>query len=58
ATAIAQEALKTGRSVSELVLDKGLLTKDELQFILLPNNLVRPHVQTTTVGALGGPLPD
>ncbi|WP_309228478.1 hypothetical protein [Streptomyces lunaelactis] len=55
---MAQEALKTGRSVSELVLDKGLLTKDELQFILLPNNLVRPHVQTTTVGALGGPLPD
>ncbi|MGW3622950.1 hypothetical protein [Streptomyces sp. NPDC000880] len=37
ATAVAQEARKTSRSLRELVLDKGLLTKDELQLILRPN---------------------
>ncbi|MFI2367718.1 aspartate ammonia-lyase [Streptomyces sp. NPDC018833] len=44
ATAVAQEALATGRSVHELVLDKRLLTSAELQLVLLPDNLARPHV--------------
>ncbi|MEU2157343.1 aspartate ammonia-lyase [Streptomyces sp. NPDC019396] len=43
ATAVAQEALVTGGSVQELVLDKGLLTREELQRILRPANLARPH---------------
>ncbi|MFF3399856.1 aspartate ammonia-lyase [Streptomyces sp. NPDC002659] len=54
ATAVAQEALQTGRSVHELVLDKGLLTKEELQFILRPDNLARPHLQAAAAGALRG----
>ncbi|WP_345043521.1 hypothetical protein [Streptomyces sannanensis] len=47
ATAVAQEVLTTGRSVKELVLDKGLLTKDELQVLLHPDNLARPHAGST-----------
>ncbi len=43
ATLIAQEALSTGRSVTDLVLEKGLLTKDELDDILRPETLTRPH---------------
>ncbi|MFJ6636431.1 aspartate ammonia-lyase [Streptomyces sp. NPDC091376] len=50
ATAVAQEALRTGRSVQELVLDKGLLTEDELRRILLPDNLARPHLRTAAEG--------
>ncbi|WP_240136404.1 aspartate ammonia-lyase [Streptomyces sp. MUM 178J] len=45
ATAIAQEALDSGRGVRELVLEKGLLTKDELRRILRPDNLARPHTR-------------
>jgi aspartate ammonia-lyase len=54
ATAVAQEALVTGRSVRELVLDKGLLTESELQLVLHPDNLARPHVLAeATSPALG-----
>ena len=42
ATGIAQEAQATGRSVYDLVLEKGLLTKAELDEILRPENLTRP----------------
>jgi aspartate ammonia-lyase len=42
ATAIAQEALRTGRSVTDLVLEKKLLTKHELREILKPESLTRP----------------
>ncbi|MDH2392575.1 aspartate ammonia-lyase [Streptomyces sp. HNM0663] len=45
ATAIAQEALDSGRGVRELVLEKGLLTQDELRRILRPDNLARPHTR-------------
>lgn len=38
-TAIAQEALKTGRSVYDLVLEKNVLSKDELDRILNPENM-------------------
>ncbi|MFP1624325.1 aspartate ammonia-lyase [Streptomyces sp. 5K101] len=54
ATAVAQEALVTGRSVRELVLDKGLLTESDLQLVLHPDNLARPHVLAEAAGpALG-----
>ncbi|HMK13454.1 MAG TPA: aspartate ammonia-lyase [Burkholderiales bacterium] len=43
ATQVAQEALKTGKSVYELVLEKGLLTKVELDKILQPEVLTRPR---------------
>ncbi|NLI71800.1 MAG: aspartate ammonia-lyase [Bacteroidales bacterium] len=41
-TEIAQEALKTGGSVYQLVLDKKLLTQEELDKILDPKQMIRP----------------
>lgn len=41
-TEIAKEALKTGGSVYQLVLDKKLLTKEELDKILDPKQMIRP----------------
>lgn len=41
-TEVAQEALKTGGSVYQLVLDKKLLTKEELDKILDPKQMVGP----------------
>ena len=41
-TKIAKEALETGRSVYELVLDHGILSKEELDTILAPENMIRP----------------
>lgn len=38
-TAIAQEALKTGRSVYELILEKNVLSKEKLDEILNPENM-------------------
>ncbi len=43
ATAIAQEALTTGRSVYDLVLEHKLLTKAELDDILQPATLTQPR---------------
>ncbi len=43
ATAVAQEALTTGRSVYDLVLTKGLLTREQLANILQPEILTRPR---------------
>jgi aspartate ammonia-lyase len=43
ATAVAQEALTTGKSVSELVLAKGLLTREQLDTILRPELLTQPR---------------
>jgi aspartate ammonia-lyase len=42
ATEIAQEALRTGRSVADLVLEKKLLTKERLDEILRPEKLTQP----------------
>lgn len=41
--AIAKEALKTGGSVYELVLEKGWLKKDELDEMLRPENMTDPR---------------
>jgi aspartate ammonia-lyase len=43
ATRIAQQALASGRSVTELVLEEGLLSADELNDILMPENMTRPR---------------
>jgi aspartate ammonia-lyase len=43
ATAIAQEALRTGRGVADLVLERSLLTRAELDEILSPESLTRPR---------------
>ena len=41
-TKIAKEALETGRSVYDLVLEHGILTKEELDTILSPENMIHP----------------
>ncbi|MGU3587220.1 aspartate ammonia-lyase, partial [Rhodococcus sp. C26F] len=41
ATALAGRALLTDRSVVELVLEEGLMTREELEWVLRPANLVR-----------------
>lgn len=43
-TKIAKEALETGGSVYQLVLDHGLLSKEQLDEILDPKNMLGPHI--------------
>ncbi|MCC6955732.1 MAG: aspartate ammonia-lyase [Anaerolineales bacterium] len=40
---IAQEALKSGRSIYEIVLEKGYLSRAELEEALSPENMTRPR---------------
>lgn len=42
-TEVAADALTTGKGVYELVLEKGLLSKEELDEILQPENMVKPR---------------
>lgn len=42
-TEIAKEALQTGRSVYDLVLEKKVLSKEELDRILDPSNMIGPQ---------------
>jgi aspartate ammonia-lyase len=42
ASLVAREAYSTGKSVAEIVLAKGLLTKEQLDEILRPENLTQP----------------
>jgi len=41
-TKIAKEALETGRSVYDLVLEHGILTKEDLDTVLAPENMIKP----------------
>ncbi len=41
-TNLAQKALETGRSVYELVLEDKLLSKEKLDSLLTPENMIRP----------------
>ncbi len=41
--AIAKEALKTGQSVYELVLEKGVLSQEQLDDMLKPENMTDPR---------------
>jgi len=43
ATEIAREALTTGKKVYDLVLEKNLMTREQLDRILRPETLTRPH---------------
>jgi aspartate ammonia-lyase len=54
ATAVAQEAHRSGRTVHEVVLEKGLLSKDTLDAILQPEVLTRPQPITAPVDS---PIP-
>jgi aspartate ammonia-lyase len=42
-TEIAAEALHSGRSVYEIVLEKGYLTAEEMEEVLSPENMTRPR---------------
>ncbi len=42
-TKIAKEALESGKSVYNLVLEQGLLTQEKLDEILDPKNMLKPH---------------
>lgn len=42
-TRIAKEAMETNRGVYELVLEKNLLSKEELDRILSPENMIKPQ---------------
>src|SRR5262249_12766312 len=48
ATEVAQEALRSGRSVADLVLEKKLLTKEQLDRILKPEALTQPIATSST----------
>jgi len=41
-SALAKEALETNRGIYELVLEKNLLTKEQLDEILSPENMIEP----------------
>jgi aspartate ammonia-lyase len=42
---IADEALKTGRSVYTIVLEKGYLNKEQLEQLLTPESMTHPRQQ-------------
>jgi aspartate ammonia-lyase len=42
-TKIAKEALKTGGSIYDIVLEQGILTKEEIDKILDPENMLAAH---------------
>ncbi len=42
-TVLAREAMTTHKGVYELVLEKGLLSKEELDEVLKPENMIRPR---------------
>lgn len=41
-TKIAKEALETGKGVYELVLEHDILSKEDLDTILEPENMIKP----------------
>jgi aspartate ammonia-lyase len=43
---IAQEALATGKRVYDLVLEKGLMSREQLDDVMRPEVLTRPHFST------------
>lgn len=51
ATTVAQEAHASGRGVYEIVLEKGLLSKEKLDDVLRPEVLTRPQAITISVDA-------
>ena len=42
-TSVAKEALETGGSVYDIVLERGLLAKAELDDIIKPENMIKPR---------------
>jgi len=46
ASEVAKEALATGKHVYDLVLEKGLMTREQLDEVMKPEVLTRPHFST------------
>lgn len=44
ASVIAKEAITTGRPIREIVLEKGILTEEELDIILNPQEMTKPGI--------------
>lgn len=44
---IAKEALKTGKSVGDIAIERGLLTKEEVDKLLDPKSMLNPHMDHT-----------
>ena len=42
-TELAREALKTGRGIYDLVLEKKLMNQEELDNVLRPENMIKPR---------------
>ncbi|MBK2000989.1 aspartate ammonia-lyase [Campylobacter sp. 2018MI35] len=42
---VAKEALQTGKSVADIVLERGLLTKEKLDEYLTPENMLNPRIE-------------
>ena len=41
-TKIAKEALETGRGVYDLIIEHGILSKEDLDTVLAPENMIKP----------------
>ena len=41
---IAKEALRTGKSIIDITIERKLLTKEQIEDILRPDNLLNPHM--------------
>jgi aspartate ammonia-lyase len=54
ATAVAQEAHRSGRKVSEVVLERGLLSREKLDEILRPEMLTKPQPVVARVETFDG----
>lgn len=53
-TKIAKEAVATGRPITEIVIEKGILTQAELDMILAPENMIKPvHLDIKQLDDLG-----
>lgn len=49
-TELAKTALRTGKGIYDLVLEQGLMSREELDSVLSPENMLRPHKLAATVG--------
>ena len=52
AAEIAKEAIKTGESVRKLIIEKGLLTKEQMDEILEPVQMTEPGISGKTVNKI------
>lgn len=46
-TKLAAEALSTGKGIYDLILEKGMMDKEQLEEVLKPENMIQPRKITT-----------